>query len=480
MRNSFEDMKKFIAEQDDLIMDTADIQHEKTQKLIGGPRPQPARFTRSVTSDEDAGKRKGVFRRALQGLGSKNSRELQNIEQMLMQLLGDVEGLRTIQEARTPINNAPVASLHSVENARAPTDPGYEPEGQAGTSSTGDRSGFFSNNSSRQADYRGAGGRRESGNRVSTVIEGDEEYEQGIKEPDAVDGPRGMVVRLSTPPRPQQHQTDTLSPDDTPHMSNEGSGNRKHKSTASNFFPRISRWSKTTASSVADNFRSSGQTVNKPRPYSQESHSGSNFDEFAYDPKGDDRLRSNNSLANEQYRDQENRPPSPLIPSQVSEKPKYQAHRNSLNLQHPQPRQGPTGRYQHHLESEAQNYGDNQFSPTSQTSSQWEPQGSLTALDPNVAAQRSYVGQAHLGPILDGYSETSSVGTQQGRAASNRSGASADSFQGPPRPPKVRDNDPLLPQRPPKVSMTPPGSRQATYVDHVAAARAGSPALDKV
>lgn len=33
--------------------------------------------------------------------------------------------------------------------------------------------------------------------------------------------------------------------------------------------------------------------------------------------------------------------------------PKYQAHRNSLLLQHPQPRQGPTGRHQNKLESAA-------------------------------------------------------------------------------------------------------------------------------
>jgi len=74
------------------------------------------------------------------------------------------------------------------------------------------------------------------------------------------------------------------------------------------------------------------------------------------------------------------RTPSPLIPSESSFKqreeyhernapspiqqdldhefddPKYQAHRNSLLLQHPQPRQGPTGRHQNTLETKAEDY----------------------------------------------------------------------------------------------------------------------------
>jgi len=36
--------------------------------------------------------------------------------------------------------------------------------------------------------------------------------------------------------------------------------------------------------------------------------------------------------------------------------PKYRANRNSLDLQHPQPRQGPTGRHQSNLETEAEVY----------------------------------------------------------------------------------------------------------------------------
>ena len=483
MRNSFEDMKRFIAEQDDFVMDETERQHEKTQKALGGPRPQPLgtpRFPQRTVSTEDEdmpAKRKNVFKRALQGLGAKNTNELQNIEAMLMQLLDEVEGLRSEQAGRPAAPRMHSASLNSTDNVRAPTDTGYEPEGQAGTSSTGDRSGFFSNNSSRQAaDWGHGAGRRESGNRVSTVLEGDEGVEpQTSPTPKTVhqqvvsssplqtpsrEVPQGNSMQMETPPRTQGQGFS--SNENTPRFSSEGKASRRNKSLSSSFFPKISRWSKTTASSFGDHIKG-----NKTRPYSQASQSGEHMDEYAYDPQGDDRLRSNNSLANEQYRDQENRPPSPLIPSQVSEAPKYQAHRNSLNLQHPQPRQGPTGRYQNQLESEAQNYGEDQFSPTSQTSSQWEHQpGTMATANPNV--QSRYEPGGHLSPISDnGSMRTTSSMSSMGRS-------------GPPRPPKIRDEDPLVPQRPPKIAVSPAAARPATYADHVSAARAGSPAFDKV
>lgn len=511
MRNSFEDMKKFIAEQDDFIMDEAEKQHEQTQKVIGGPRPQPlgtSRFPRRTTSEEDDNspdKRKNVFKRALQGLGSKNSNEIRNIESMLVQLLGDVEGLRAGQNGRTVSNSLQPASLNSAENVRAPTDTGYEPEGQAGTSSTGDRSGFFSNNSSRQADQWNQGAvRRGSGNRVSTVLEGDEDVESpkphernlaNQQRGSPYQSPlgevheernmeRGVSEPLVTPTRVQPPAQEALSNENTPRMSSDDKTGRKNKSLSSSFFPKISRWSKTTASSIGDNFRGSGS---KARPYSQASQSGENIDEYGYDPRGDDRLRSNNSLANEQYQNQENRPPSPLVPSQLADNPKYQAHRNSLNLQHPQPRQGPTDRYQSQLESEAQHYGEDPFSPTSQASSQWDDQaGGAMPGDVNANTQSRYAPGGHLSPISDaGNSETSSAMMDMRKGqyeGSMRSSSSTSSIRksGPPRPPKIRDNDPLVPQRPPKIAVSPSGGRQATYVDHVSAARGGSPGFDKV
>jgi hypothetical protein len=544
MRNSFEDMKKFIAEQDDFIMDTADKQHDITvQKIINGPRPPPTAAPRSsarAPSEEDEdmpAKRLNVFKRALRGLGTKNTAELQNIESMLMRLLGEVEGLRADQDGRPANSRTQSNSVNSVNNVREPTDPGYEPEGQAGTSSTGDRSGFFSNNSSRQADNRGAAaGHRESTNRVSTVMEGDEDLEgpnspsrdvmdQQFATRKAVITPerttpvgrdtRGASLPLVTPPRIPVGENRASSNENTPQMSTDGKFQRKHKSSSSSFFPKMmSRWSKTTAaSSILDNPRSGTQAMSKPRPYSQVSQSGSNLNvgEYDYDlDPQEDALRTTQSYLNEEYSGRENRPTSPLIPSQVSDNPKYHAHRNSMNLQHPQPRQGPTGRFQNHLEHEAQTYSGEQFSPTSQSSSVWGHQqgivqgAPLTQSNPNPNPQNRYSGYSgndRLSPISDAaYSDSSSammdLGEEEHERSLKESGSSANASatsivsasgyrrrQQPQqrRQTRLDDDEPLVPQRPPKLPMSPAaGGRQTTYVDHVSAARAGSPAYDKV
>ncbi|MCJ1416938.1 hypothetical protein MMC32_003277 [Xylographa parallela] len=445
MRNSFEDMKRFIAEQDEMLIDVGDKQHERTaQKIIGGPRPQPLgtpRIPRRSSADDDTidepSKRRSVFRRALKGLGGRSSNDLARIEDMLVHLLGEVEELKAGKDLRPSPGGVQRNSYNSYENMRDVAPEGYEPEGQAGTSSTGNQSGYFSNPPSRQANrQRGLDGVRGSQNRVSTVLEGDEEPETLIEahEQKVLDNqfenneqlltptrdiPRGGSVPLGTPPA-IHIPTGTQSNENTPKTSTDKS--RKHKSSSSSFFPKISRWSKTTASTIADNVRGSGR---QERPFSQISRSGSdlnyNIDDH-YDPQGDDRIRSNDSV-------DQDRPPSPLIPSQVSEKPPYEAHRDSLNLQHPQPRPGPTARYQNHLESQAQTLN----SPISPSSDQFGSNPILARYAPG-GGHRLSGGAGNLSPISDaGFSEVS-----------QRSG--------PPRPPKVRDDGPLVPQRPPKVS----------------------------
>lgn len=450
MRNSFEDMKRFIAEQDDMIIDTADKQHERTvQKIIGGPRPQPpsgSRAPRSLTAEDEAlddlpAKRRNVFKRALRGLSMRSSNDLGKIEEMLQTLLGEVEGLKAAQGIRPNASTHRTNSVDSYDDVRghAP-ETGYEPEGQAGTGSTGNQSGYLSNSPLRHGMMtRGYDGRRGSSNRVSTVLEGDEELDaqdqnilgNQLENTEQLLTPTREYVRhgsvpLNTPP--QVHvPTAAHSNDNTPRTTTDKS--RKHKSSSSSFFPKISRWSKTTASSVGDNFRSGNR---KERPLSEASRSGSDLNYNTndhYDPHGDDRLRSSYSLEEEQAATH-NRPSSPLIPSQVSEDPKYQAHRNSLNLQHPQPRPGPTQRYQNHLESQAHNFD----SPMSPTSDQWGSNPSLARFVPGPGKRHSG-GAGYLSPISDaGYSE---------RSASNEATA-------PPRPPKVRDDGPLVPQRPAK------------------------------
>ncbi|KAI9039920.1 uncharacterized protein KD926_008905 [Aspergillus affinis] len=447
MRNSFEEMKKFISQQDDLLMESSDRQHDRTFRALGGPRPLPASGARGArqNSAEDGedmrSKRKNVFKRALKGLSLKSGNDLGRIEDMLEQLLDEVEILRTGQDDQL-----------MRRSTRAPSvDPeGYEPDGHAGTSSD-NHSGYLSTFSRPVQEPRGVSGRREPEHRVSTVPEADEEDEEELDangrgeflsphlasmENSKNRHERAGSAPVSTPPRTVPMASGALSNETTPKTSDKA---RKHKSSSSSFFPKISRWSKTTASSMGDNIRNSVQPSRKDRVSFEASRSGSDVNGpyragDYYDAQGDDRIRSTYTLDDQR---QENRPPSPLVPSQLSEAPKYQAHRDSLDLQHPQPRQGPTGRYQSALETQAQAYGI----PVDQ----WGSNPSLSGVHTN---NQRHSGASRLSPISDaGYSE-----------ASSRTG-------GPPRPPKVRDDGPLIPERAPKSSV---GDEDRSYADRVA------------
>lgn len=437
MRNSFEEMKKFIAQQDDLLMESSDKQHERTYKSLGGPRPLPPSGSRTRQLNTEDGedmqsKRKNIFKRALGALSLKSGTDLTKIEGMLEQLLEEVEALRAEQGIVAP------------HNGMTSTDPaGFEPNPAAAASPAQSPSAYPPNS------FRPTNGlRRDSDQRARTVpqaeagIELDEghDYMTAHLPVEPARHERAGSLPLASPPR-KPMATGARSTETTPKTADK---DRKHKSNSSSIFPKISRWSKTTASSMGDNIRNSFQPGRKDRPYSEVSRSGSDLAQDVYktgdyyDPQGDDRIRSSYTL--DDTLQQENRPPSPLIPSQVSEAPKYRAHRGSLDLQHPQPRQGPTGRYQSQLETKAQTYG----SPVSPTSDQWESNPSLSAVNPNA---NRFSGGSRLSPISDaGYSETSSR------------------QQGPPRPPKVKDDGPLVPERPPKVAEVEAGAYEGDRV----------------
>ena len=420
MRQNFEDIKRFIAEQDRMIMQNTDRDAEQTVKqVLGGPRPQPSspRTPRQQSQEEIQTKRKGVLRRALKGLtgGGKNANDLGKVEDMLMQILDNVEDLKHQGIGKQPYGSYTQDSLDSYEKLRAAPDSGYEPDGQAGTSSTPSHSGHLSvtPRGEKQQFHSGYDGRRNSANRVSTVLEGDEDenlephetrvldsfdHDERMLTPTQENLRRGSTPR-NTPPRFQEVPNEDLTPKTAEKQ-------RKHKSNSSSIFagvPKISRWSKTTSSSAAPDPATldSPKMARNQRPLSAASRSGSDlqrYDDDGYSLREDDRLRSTQSLAREQERvpsaetrsirsqaskaSRITRTPSPLIPSEASFKqrdeydeqsqaspvqqdqeydhefddPKYQAHRNSLLLQHPQPRQGPTNRHQNTLESQAQQF----------------------------------------------------------------------------------------------------------------------------
>lgn len=459
MRNSFEEIKRFIEAQDRAIMQNSDRDADMVvQKVLGGPRPQPSSSprTRRTGSSEDGDdvqtRRRNVFRRALKGLSMKSTNDLGRIEDMLMQLLTEVEGLKEGQ-VRQPVN---AGSINSNEYLRQQQDPGYEPEGQAGTSSTPNQSGFFSTPSSRQLNgmqpmHSGYDGRRGSGHRISTVLEGDEEeYDEDPRNEENMTTPTQEVRRATSMPMetPPQQATSTFRASQGAEQTPKTGRSSKHRSANSwglgNFTNKVSRWSKTTASTDPQSFRMS--TDRPQRPVSNASRSGENVDLTQYDGaqyavNEDDRLRSNDSLSHEQHYEpqaamsaSQGRSPSPLIPEEDDiDEARYQAHRNSLNLQHPQPRQGPTHRHQSHLESQAQSYYD---SLLPDEMDQWGSSPSL-ALNRNINRISTSTG-GNLSPV---YSDNVSVHS-----------ASEQAMQPPPRPPKIRDDGPLVPSEGPSDS----------------------------
>ncbi|KAF2278877.1 uncharacterized protein EI97DRAFT_372491 [Westerdykella ornata] len=442
MRNSFEEMKQFIRTQDAMIMNQTDKRVDLAeQRILQGPRPQPLgspRVPRSSSDDinEVEQKRKNVFKRALKGLSMKGDNDIKKIEAMLVQLLNEVEGLKDAHAMSMAQQNTS-HTLTSYENLRASGDPGYEPEGRAGTASSPNQSGYLSNPSSRRIQDMHSGYDVHQPHRVSTVEEDDEEYAEENRQYENTErmttptqeARRNNSIDHNTPPQPTKPFRESQSLENTP--------KRKHKSNSSSIFgiPKISRWSKTTASTTNRDSESlpRNSESNDRRPYSAGSRSGSQvniayYGDEQYQVAEDDRLRSNTSLVRDEQR--MIRSPSPLIPEDPYEldDPKYRAHRNSLNLQHPQPRPGPTGRHQNHLESQAKI-----FEPVrSPDFDQWGSNPSLARnrLSGGAASQ----GAGNLSPI-------SSDGGYSQHSAAEQAGA-------PPRPPKIRDDGPLIPQQP--------------------------------
>lgn len=427
MRQSFDEMKQFIVEQDRMIMSNANRAADHTaQRVLSGPRPQPQSSprvaSRRESEEEIQNKRKGVLRRALKGLsGGKSSNNLGKVEDMLMQILDNVEDLKHqgVQQPREPLRSYTDDSLNTYEKPRSAPDAGYEPEGQAGTSSTPSHSGgnlSLTPRADKQQFHSGYDGRRGSNNRVSTVLEGDEDdlepheaqlLEHQFEDDERMRTPTQEYIRQrglsphAVPPQ-QSHRYSTGQGDElTPRSAEQ---QRKHKSNSSSVFglPKISRWSKTTASSGPPDpaSPSSPQVATRGlRPASEASQSTSTFDKYDEDQYEDEnRPRSQDVGETKSVRSQASkltRTPSPLIPSERSisqhndyendrgvspvqedvydpqfDDPKYQAQRNSIPLQHPQPRPGPTGRHQNTLETQAHDFdgGDRTNSDLSQRS----------------------------------------------------------------------------------------------------------------
>ncbi|KAI0836727.1 hypothetical protein F5Y06DRAFT_101743 [Hypoxylon sp. FL0890] len=475
MRNSFEDMKRMLADSEDQIINEVKDNTEKTVKRhIGGPRPFPGSSARSVQGGSQAGteetnvKKRNLLRRALQGLGSKGANDLGKIEDLLNQLLDDVNVLK--HQTAGPIGMMSTRA-QSIENIQPEVhyeqDRGYEPEGHAGTStaSHASQSGHLSIPQSRGTSNKMGNERKFSDHRISTVPEDEGEYNDhpmppasqyemhgGMLSP-SEERTRGGSVPLGTPPQnPSQAQNYSVSNENTPRTEE----SKKHKRGSSSFFPKISRWSETTTSSIGRVFRSSGASkkhdTNDDFPQPPPSRSASdlgNYDQFQQHQnmyESDklhtgfseqdlsaspmDNIPHDTSSMHQQEQPPMQQPAAP-IPYSTPEDPKYRAHRNSVNLQHPQPRPGRLERFGA-LETSAQDYD----TPMSPRSADWA--GSATSL--------------HRFPQnTNRYSDNSAMNSGHGGDDYQWQGLPSPSPQGPPRPPKEPLDGPS-----PALTHTPP------------------------
>ncbi|KAJ2895942.1 hypothetical protein MKZ38_006024 [Zalerion maritima] len=394
MRNSFDAVTKLLGDVENTIITEVQDNTDKTVRThLGGPRPYPGSVApRSVHNgsqagtDEAAVKKRNFLQKALKGLSMKGNNDLGRIEDMLMQLLSEVDVLK----ARTvgPAGTRSTVHEPSFDNLQPEVqyeqDRGYEPEGMAGTSTTshGSQSGHLSLPQRGPSAKLGYDRKFSAENRISTVHEHEDEYEDQpptprqdhYANPDMLMTPtrdvRGSSVPLATPPQTAHGAAGgSMSQENTPKEKG-----KKHKSSSSSsWFPKISRWSETTASSVGNKFRMSGSSKrNQSGDLAQQpaSRSGSELGQYdadgflRTDPNGDDRVQMQTGYSDQGLT-------APLIPPphpgtyMTPEDPKYHAHRNSLNLQHPQPRPGNTEKYKLALETSAQDFEPVPMSPRS-------------------------------------------------------------------------------------------------------------------
>ncbi|KLP05394.1 Uncharacterized protein Y057_13094 [Fusarium fujikuroi] len=259
MRTSLNELRNLVQDTSDDVIFAGVENTEKLQKAINGPRPYPgARSVQSISQVDtfnEAAAKKNLFKRAFQGLSNKGTSDFKRIEEILMQILGEVDELKgqsTVPPVSTSGGRGP--SFDNLQpEGHFEQDRGYEPEGNS--TITPSQSGHFSLSHSRS---RLANERKFSDNRISTVAEHEDEYEHAhpsptgersnpnMLTPERSGFQRGSSVPLDTPPQPSG-VTQPMSNENTPRTTEK---QKKHKSGLSGWFPKISRWSGTTASSA--------------------------------------------------------------------------------------------------------------------------------------------------------------------------------------------------------------------------------------
>ncbi|KAK6513364.1 hypothetical protein TWF281_004993 [Arthrobotrys megalospora] len=345
MRDSFDDLKKQLAAHSSQMVLEIDQGAEKTVAKLGAPRPViPLPISRQIKAPrnfeeekEEAHKKTNIFRKALKGLSMKSSNDLARIEDMLVQLLGEVEGLKAAASyAYTESNTASHAGDHvqipvHTQSIRSQQTQHTYNDGSA--------------NNLGAVDYSAAAG---IGQRIMNS-NGELNYHYGLSNPAVLQQANNAANRGGTPnddgmrtPRgyrdvqPEPHPTHSIptiqtiqtpmepvsppAPQNNTQFNDNSPTTDKGKKRESG--QKASRWSETTTSSGFKSFFSR----KKKGDNMEQSRTNSEFEEdWANTPQM-------GTADNSPYPQHSRQVASPIY-----EKPSLEANRRSLEIKQPKP-----------------------------------------------------------------------------------------------------------------------------------------------
>ncbi|KAF3909641.1 hypothetical protein AA313_de0207232 [Arthrobotrys entomopaga] len=395
MRDSFDDLKKQLAAHSNQMVLEIDQGAEKTVAKLGAPRPIiPLPVSRQIKAPrnfdeekEEAHKKTNVFRRALKGLSMKSSNDLARIEDMLVQLLGEVEGLKAASYAYTESNTASHAGdhVHSQTHTQS-IHSQHSQQSYAGNSTNNLPSVDYSGaagigqrimNSNGELNYYGVGNPalQQSNHNVNRDVAANDD---GMRTPRGYRDVQPNLTPLQSIPTIQTIQTpsDALShpvpQNNTPQAFEPSPVVDKGKKRESSGKP--SRWSETTASSGFKSLFARKKKHMEGEP----SRTNSEFEEdWVNSPQPGATDTSPYSHRSQQ------------LTSPIFEKPSLEANRRSLEIKHPQPRINKN--HHHNLEQAAESHVDTQSPALTQ---------STTSLNRFIQHGGSYNNITNLAPMF--------------------------------------------------------------------------------
>lgn len=417
MRSAFDDMKQFIAEQDRMIMKRTDVDAGWTvQKVLENPRQHSSASAQNLRTAQDdheyTTKRRNIFARAFKGISSRSANDRERIEEMLERLLDNVESLKEAQS----YGQSSVGLPHDDLDDRAMSVPylGLEKQSMAEHARTHSASGSITPTQGEAVteiiDTERSGSKHSTQNRSEQQIQEDE---LAYRVPRKAVANTPLTYRaLSNRDRPME-----LSPEEVEKHKSQVSSLLTSGPTLSRWSKTTA--SSGAAEGYDSRRQSQEQQANSPRRSDGSLQAGE--DKFkdarmSLSDKDQHSLRSIRQAStpvqtlpvNEDRSPRSPRSahkagdkiPSPMLPISTSssprektpnaasvhsassrtfsvtpssithldekreadvpqvQDPKYQAYRTSLPLQHPQPRQGSTGRHQSALETQAHMFED--------------------------------------------------------------------------------------------------------------------------